>query len=124
MSDYSLLNNMVAARQIASLSLYKEGIPAVPIVLGNRLQADRGNRIYISLESVNSVARGKLSLVVTYNCYASTMEDSLAMAQAIINNVNDPFLIMDRKITCTLVDVYQDVPDSDDFKTSVSLRLV
>jgi hypothetical protein len=122
--QYTLLDNMVAARQIATLFLAQEGVANVEVVLGNRLQADRGKKIYISLESVTSVARGLLGVEVSYNCYASTMKDSFDMAQAILDRINQPFLYGTRKITCTLVDVYQDMPDGDDFKTSVSVRLV
>lgn len=98
-------------------------IENIDVVLGNRLQADRVERIYVSVESVTTMARGLHGIELSFNCYGFTMKSSCDMAQAIVNNIG-VFEFEGRNVTCLLVDIYQDVPDGDDIKTSVSVRFV
>lgn len=118
-----LFDTIRAGRQMAITALAAESITGVDVVLGNRLQADRVERIYVSVESVNSPARNMHGIELSFNCYGFTMKSSCDMAQAIVNNIG-PFEFEERQLNCVLVDIYQDVPDSDDIKTSVSVRFV
>jgi len=118
-----LFDTIRAGRQMAITALAAESITGIDVVLGNRLQADRVQRIYVAVESVTTMARGLHGVELSFNCYGFTMKSSCDMAQAIVNNIG-PFEFENRNITCLLVDVYQDVPDSDDIKTSVSVRFV
>ena len=128
---------MKAARQYAINSLDAANIEntAKTVVLGNRIQGYKYHQLCLSIESFNRPSRLLDSIEVSFNCYAATMADNCAMAQSIMDNLTtSPYYVYPEpvdppveedpgvKYTMTFVDLYQDAPDNDFFKTSVSIR--
>lgn len=94
------------------------------IVLGNRTQAFKQYQVCISVEGYNRPARGVDSVELSFNCYDETIAGSCELAQSIVDALpsNMIYTYDEKKYTLTFSDLYQDVPDNDFYKTSVSVR--